>query len=472
MNSQTYIGWILQQESDTYQVIQVDDDHLLLDSDLVEGEVNIYHLEVDVVELRLKEKKENENFFFLHFELKDEKHAQKLFFEMIDSLTKYNAKKTIKILLSCTSGLTTNFFAQKLNEAASALSLDYEFSAIAFPQIHKVGYDYDMILLAPQIAYEMKKVQEIFPKKGIFQIPPQIFGSYDTGALLEEIKKVLESYKQSKEEKAIAKVMRHIENNACIFVINVTHDIHETRYIERLYEAGNPLFTEEVIKPTASIEDVKDILDTQLRGIQKNFHVDAVAISTPGTILTEEGLTHIDYRSISDALSEEYKLPIFLCHNTSAIAYGYYAGQQKYNIITYHSQPTGALIGGQGTVYKGALINGAHHRGGEVRSLYEHIHQTKYEERDDITIEEIKDSLISSLVSNICTIDPEVILVRSVLTPDMDEIREELKKYIEEDHIPDLIYVDDISEYAYLGTMLYGLHALKKYNIFQMSEEE
>jgi hypothetical protein len=58
-------------------------------------------------------------------------------------------------------------------------------------------------------------------------------------------------------------------------------------------------------------------------------------------------------------------------------------------------------------------------------------------------------------------IAPEVILIRSELTPDMNEIREELKKYMDEENIPDLIHVRDIREYALLGTLLYGMRKYK-----------
>ena len=63
---------------------------------------------------------------------------------------------------------------------------------------------------------------------------------------------------------------------------------------------------------------------------------------------------------------------------------------------------------------------------------------------------------------NIAVADPEVILVRSDLTPDMDELRSGLLQYIDEENMPDLIRVTDIREYACLGTMMYGLFRLRR----------
>ena len=87
---------------------------------------------------------------------------------------------------------------------------------------------------------------------------------------------------EEKEDIAIAEVMRDIDLNAGMFVINVTQDTNTSRYLQRLYEAGKVIHTEEVIKEKNVLEDVLDILDTALRSLRKNFHVDAVSISVPG----------------------------------------------------------------------------------------------------------------------------------------------------------------------------------------------
>ena len=76
--------------------------------------------------------------------------------------------------------------------------------------------------------------------------------------------------------------------------------------------------------------------------------------------------------------------------------------------------------------------------------------------------EKNRQAVAAYLTANICMLAPDVVLIRSALTPDMDELKEELRKYFEDKYIPELVYVRDISEYAYLGTMLYGLQELKK----------
>ena len=63
MNSVEYINWIIEQPHEAFTVIKKDEDHLLLENECVEGEINVYHLETDVIEMRLYDKQDQENFF-------------------------------------------------------------------------------------------------------------------------------------------------------------------------------------------------------------------------------------------------------------------------------------------------------------------------------------------------------------------------------------------------------------------------
>ena len=472
MNSREYIGWIASQPHNGFSVTQENDDQIVIRSEKSEGEVLVYHLETDVVEMRLSDRATHENFFFLHFELKEEDHAHGLYREMIDTLKKHESRCTLHVLLSCTSGMTTGFFAEKLNEAAKTLSLDHEYSAVAFSSIHNAGFNADVILLAPQIAWQLKKVKEVFTDQLVITIPASVFASYDAGKVIALIHEERTKQKKTREQTAIAKVMRDIDTNAVLFAVNMTHDLNSTRYVQRLYEAGNVLLTEEVIKEQDSIQDIYDILDTALRAIRKNFHVDACAISLPGIVNYGNERERVDYENLSSQLSERYELPVYVHHNTAAVAYGYYAQQEKYDIVCYHSQVTGSLIGGTGSVYRGIPLDGRKQMGGELEPVFFHHWPERSEKKDSGTAEEIKEAVIFYLLMCIAEIAPEVILVRSALTPDMDELKEELKKYIDEKYIPDLIHVRDITEYALLGTMLYGMHALKQDTKKLMKKQE
>jgi cellobiose-specific phosphotransferase system component IIB len=461
MNSREYIEWILSQKQEGCTIAMENEDHAVISSEHSDGEVQIYHLECDIVELRLADSETHENYFFLHFELKEEEHARGLFREMMDALKKHTGRTSVNVLLSCTSGFTTSFFAEKLNEAAAMLSLDYQFSATAFSGIHKVGFDADVILLAPQIAWQLKKAKEVFEPRLVLAIPAAAFASYDAGAVIQFVQAELLKKQTTKEEIAIARLMRDIDTSAVMFVINMVHDKHRTRYYQRLYEAGNVIFTEEIIKERNSRQDLTDILDTQLRAIRQKFSVDAVSISVPGILVGEEEVRRVDYEELSKNLSEHCGLPVYVFHNTVAVAYGYYAQQGKYDIVCYHSQPAGTMGGGTGTVYRGMPVNGRNQMAGELDPIFRMQFPQFTDKVTDVTPQDVKNAVVFYLAAAISEFAPEVILVRSALTPDMEELKEELKKYMREQDIPDLIHVRDIGEYALLGTMLYGMHRFK-----------
>ena len=178
-----------------------------------EGKINFYALDVLIVEMSVTNLSDGENKFYLHFELRDLAYAEELFAEMLQTITDLKNNQNLKILLSCTGGLTTGFFADKLNETAKILNLNYEFSAVPFNRLYNVGFDYSVILLAPQIAFQLKNTQEILHDKLVLKIPPKIFASYDSGEMLKFIEENLNNFTKSVEERAILKVRAGLIKN-------------------------------------------------------------------------------------------------------------------------------------------------------------------------------------------------------------------------------------------------------------------
>ena len=80
---------------------------------------------------------------------------------MLHTLVSLKSKKAIRVVLTCSSALTTSFFAQKLNEAAEVLNLDMSFNAVSIDRIYQEAQNYDVVLLAPQIAFQYAKIKEI-----------------------------------------------------------------------------------------------------------------------------------------------------------------------------------------------------------------------------------------------------------------------------------------------------------------------
>ena len=141
-----YRRWICERDIEGCSIKEMDGDGLTIDSDVATGVVNFYDIDgTTVVELRLEGKRDSSPLFFLHFELEDMERAHSLFEEMMDVLRAKLNSKTHHVLLCCTCGMTTTFFAMKLNECATGLGLDYEFSAKPIEEPVKEGSKYSAV---------------------------------------------------------------------------------------------------------------------------------------------------------------------------------------------------------------------------------------------------------------------------------------------------------------------------------------
>lgn len=66
-----------------------------------------------------------------------------------------------KILLVCASGMSTSILMKKMNEAIEKKGYDFVVEAHAVAQVKEKGVDADVILLAPQISFQLKNVKEM-----------------------------------------------------------------------------------------------------------------------------------------------------------------------------------------------------------------------------------------------------------------------------------------------------------------------
>lgn len=80
---------------------------------------------------------------------------------------------------------------QKMREAAEAEGFKCEIDAYPVSEIEEKGRDANLILLGPQVRFEMKKVQKLFPDKPVAPIAPQDYGMLRGHEVLETAKKMM-----------------------------------------------------------------------------------------------------------------------------------------------------------------------------------------------------------------------------------------------------------------------------------------
>ena len=85
-----------------------------------------------------------------------------LFEEMDQCIQKMVNQPICRLLLCCSGGMTTAFFADKIKNGIKVLNLKYGSSCYFISKIYNVAQNYDVILLAPQVSYVKLQVEKVF----------------------------------------------------------------------------------------------------------------------------------------------------------------------------------------------------------------------------------------------------------------------------------------------------------------------
>lgn len=135
---------------------------------------------------------DGEMIFYLHYEFHNFVYAVDLFERMIEVLLKENKVVRKKILLCCSGGMTTGYFASRANQFCRLNQLPYEIDANSVDKIFNIYKEYQMILLAPQIHYRLREIKECYPDSKVVLIDPSTFASYDCAKLIKVVEENLQ----------------------------------------------------------------------------------------------------------------------------------------------------------------------------------------------------------------------------------------------------------------------------------------
>lgn len=95
------------------------------------------------------------------------------------------------IMLFCAGGMSTSILVKKMEAAAAAQGYDVTISAHALAQVDELGPQADILLLGPQVRFQMAGVKAKFPDKPVEAINPRDYGIMNGEAVIAEVKKVL-----------------------------------------------------------------------------------------------------------------------------------------------------------------------------------------------------------------------------------------------------------------------------------------
>ncbi len=81
-----------------------------------------------------------------------------------------------KIVLCCNAGMSTSMLVEKMRKAAKEQGIACEITAYPISEAEEKAKDADVILLGPQVRYELKKIKKLFPHKPVEAIAPADYG--------------------------------------------------------------------------------------------------------------------------------------------------------------------------------------------------------------------------------------------------------------------------------------------------------
>lgn len=97
------------------------------------------------------------------------------------------------IVLFCAAGMSTSLLVTKMKAAANEQGFECTIAAYSFAEAAEKGKDADVILLGPQVRYNLSEIQKMYPEKISYVIDMMQYGKMDGAAVIKEVRKKIES---------------------------------------------------------------------------------------------------------------------------------------------------------------------------------------------------------------------------------------------------------------------------------------
>lgn len=96
-----------------------------------------------------------------------------------------------KIYLFCAAGMSTSLLVTKMKDYAKSINYDCDISAHSVREISTLGKQADVVLLGPQVRYELKGAIKNLGDKPIEVIDTRAYGMIDGKAVVEQAKRMI-----------------------------------------------------------------------------------------------------------------------------------------------------------------------------------------------------------------------------------------------------------------------------------------
>lgn len=111
-----------------------------------------YWIQDNIIEEEIRDQGDH-SLFYLHYNIISLKQCYYFVKDFINSFINFLKLSNIHVLLCCSGGLSSTLFSDHLQSIANDYHYPITFKAVGVNKVKDVIDDYDMILLAPQVAY-------------------------------------------------------------------------------------------------------------------------------------------------------------------------------------------------------------------------------------------------------------------------------------------------------------------------------
>lgn len=95
------------------------------------------------------------------------------------------------IVLFCAAGMSTSLLVTKMRQAAAAEGYEVSIAAHPISAAESYGHEADIVLLGPQVKFELKRVRELLDPVPVEAIDMVAYGMMDGKKVITQVKRVL-----------------------------------------------------------------------------------------------------------------------------------------------------------------------------------------------------------------------------------------------------------------------------------------
>lgn len=95
------------------------------------------------------------------------------------------------IVLVCSAGMTTSLLVKKMEKYTEEIGYEAQINAYSISEVSRFGKDADIILLGPQVRFNLEKVKKEFPDKVVDVIDMRDYGTMNGEKVINKVKELI-----------------------------------------------------------------------------------------------------------------------------------------------------------------------------------------------------------------------------------------------------------------------------------------